>query len=212
MQALDLIERLFAHYGYLVLLFGLPLDAIALPIPPGNTTLTYTGYLSYKGVLALLPALGAAFAGSIMGMTITYWLGYKLGMPLIERYGKWLFLKPEYVEKTRTFYDKYGNRLLLFSYFVPGVRQFIGYFAGIIRVPFRTFAWYAYIGSAVWVAVFVGIGYGFGEQWQLIFGWVERSLKYVSLGLVVLLAAILALKWNKRRLKARLRKLEGEAD
>ncbi|MBB6729941.1 DedA family protein [Cohnella zeiphila] len=212
MQLPDLIERLFAHYGYLVLLVGLPLDAIALPIPPGNTTLAYTGYLSYKGVLSLLPAVAAAWIGSILGMTVTYWLGYKLGAPLIDRYGKWLFLKPAYLEKTRRFYGKYGNRLLLFSFFVPGVRQFIGYFAGIVRVPFRTFAVYSYLGSALWVLAFVGVGYAFGEQWEIVFGWVESSLKYISLGACALLGGILLLKWRQRRLRSRLRRFERESD
>lgn len=202
MQVLELIEKWFSHYGYWVLAVGLPLDAIALPIPPGNTTLTYTGYLIYGGKLDFLPAAAAALTGSILGMTVTYWLGYLFGMPLIERYGKWLFLKPEYVGRTKKFYDKYGNRLLLFSYFVPGFRQFAGYFAGIIRVPFRSFALYASIGSAFWVAFFVGIGYLFGQQWQLAFAWAERSLLYVSLGAAVLLAALIALRWRRRRLKA----------
>ncbi|MBD0382567.1 DedA family protein [Paenibacillus sedimenti] len=202
MKLLSLIEQLFAEYGYLVLLIGLPLDAIALPIPPGNTTLTYTGYLSYKGVLDWLPSMAAAFAGSVLGMTITYWIGYLLGMPLIERYGKWLFLKPAHLEKTRKYYEKYGNNLLLFSYFIPGVRQIIGYFVGIIRVPYRTFALYAYTGSALWVIVFIGIGYYFGDQWHYVFLLVQQWLKYICIGLFVVLAAVLLLKWHKR-LKSR---------
>ncbi|MFD0696473.1 DedA family protein [Paenibacillus sp. GCM10027628] len=197
MKVLDFVEQLFAQYGYLVLLIGLPLDAIALPIPPGNTTLTYSGYLSYKGVLEWIPAMGMAYAGSVLGMTITYWIGCKLGMPLIERYGKWLFLKPAHLEKTKKYYEKYGNRLLLLSYFIPGLRQFIGYFVGMIRVPYRTFALYAYIGAALWVIVFFGIGYIFGEQWQLIFMQVEQSLKYVLIGLCVVLIVFFLLKWRK---------------
>ncbi|MBJ9987147.1 MULTISPECIES: DedA family protein [Paenibacillus] len=198
MDVLGYIERLFGQYGYWVLLLGLPLDAIALPIPPGNTTLTYTGYLSYKGVLDLLPALGAAYLGSIVGLTVTYVLGYKLGQPLIERYGKWLFLKPEHVEKTARVYHKYGNKLLLFSYFIPGVRQFIGYFTGIIRIPYRTFALYAYTGSALWVTVFIGIGYIFGNQWQLVLTWTEHFLKYVVAAVFAILAVYVYLKWRKR--------------
>lgn len=198
MDVLGYIERLFGQYGYWVLLLGLPLDAIALPIPPGNTTLTYTGYLSYKGVLELLPALGAAYLGSIVGLTVTYLLGYKLGQPLIERYGKWLFLKPEHVEKTARVYYKYGNKLLLFSCFIPGVRQFIGYFTGIIRVPYRTFALYAYTGSALWVTVFIGIGYIFGNQWQLVLTWTEHFLKYVVAAVFAILVVYVYFKWRKR--------------
>lgn len=198
MNLLEYIEQLFAQYGYLVLLIGLPLDAIALPIPPGDTTLTYTGYLAYKGILDLFPAAAAAYAGSIVGMTVTYWIGYKLGQPLIERYGKWIFLKPGHLEKTKRTYDKYGNKLLMFSYFIPGIRQFIGYFTGIIRVPFRTFALYAYTGSALWIIVFVGIGYAFGNHWQLVLEWIEQSLRYIFFGLCALFVFLLVLKWRKR--------------
>ena len=60
MNLFELVERLFEQYGYLVLLIGLPLDFIALPIPPGNTTLTYTGFLTYKGVIDMIPAMGSA--------------------------------------------------------------------------------------------------------------------------------------------------------
>ncbi len=198
MKLLEIVEQLFAHYGYLVLIIGLPLDAIALPIPPGNTTLTYTGYLSYKGVLDWLPAMASAYAGAVIGITITYWAGYKLGMPLIERYGKWLFLKPEKVKKTGESYRKYGDKLLLISFFLPGVRQFIGYFSGIIRIPFRTFALYAYTGAGLWVVGFFGIGYVFGAQWQRVLALVERDLKYVLIALCGALLTVLLLKWRKR--------------
>ncbi|XID92608.1 DedA family protein [Paenibacillaceae bacterium WGS1546] len=194
MNVIEMVERLFEQYGYLVLLIGLPLDFIALPIPPGNSTLAYTGYLSYKGILDLLPASGFAFFGAALGFTITYLLGYKLGMPLIERYGKWLFLKPSLVEKTQAYYDKYGNKLLLVCFFVPGVRQFIGYFIGIIRVPYRTIWLYGYAGIAAWTAVFIGVGYIFGERWQAMFALLEHYLKVVAVCLAGALLIWLLLK------------------
>lgn len=194
MKFFGLIEQLFAQYGYWVLLIGLPLDAIALPIPPGNTTMTYTGYLSYKGVLNWFPAMMAAWTGAMLGMTITYWIGYKLGTPLIERYGRLLFLKPQHLEKSKKYYEKYGNKLLLFSFFLPGIRQFIFYFVGIIRVPYRIFALYALAGSALWVTIFFGIGHVFGEQWQLVFVWAEKFLLYVFIGLCGVLGIFLLLK------------------
>jgi membrane protein DedA with SNARE-associated domain len=195
---MEIVERLFVQYGYLVLLIGLPLEIIASPIPPGNSTLAYTGYLSYKHVLSLLPALAAAYFGSVLGITITYWIGNKLGMPLIEKYGKWLFLKPKYFKKTKMAYEKYGNKILLFGFFLPGVRQFNSYFAGIIQVPYRTFALYAYTGSALWVSMFISIGYVFGNQWQLVFTWIEHFFKFILVILCCTIVIFLLLKWFSR--------------
>ncbi|WNQ14331.1 DedA family protein [Paenibacillus aurantius] len=198
MKLLDMLEHMFEQYGYLVLLFGLPLDFIASPIPPGNSTLTYTGYLAYKGVLDGLCAFVLALAGSWLGVTITYLAGYKLGMPLIEKYGRWLSIKPSFVEKTRRYYDKYGDNLLLIAFFLPGVRQFIGYFIGILRIPFKTVLMYAYTGTFLWVTAFFSIGYGFGDRWQQVFLLVERYLKTIFIGLAIILAAFLLAKWIGR--------------
>lgn len=199
MNLLEWIEGMFREYGYFVLLLGLPVDFIALPLPPGQTTLTYSGYLAFKGILDMLPVILTAFAGSCIGITITYLIGHHVGAPLIQRFGKWLFLKPSYIEKTRRIYDKYGNRMLLISFFVPGVRQFFGYFVGIIRIPFRTFALYAYPGALIWVVAFVGIGYIFGDQWQVVIGVVENYLVYIFSLLGVIVFAILYVRWRKWR-------------
>jgi membrane protein DedA with SNARE-associated domain len=198
MNVFEIVEQLFEKFGYLVLLLGLPLDFIALPIPPGNSTLTYTGYLSYKGVLNWFLALIMAYAGSIIGVTITYSIGYKLGVPLIERYGKLLSLNSSSLDKTLKYYDKYGHKLLLIGFFIPGLRQFIGYFIGIVRIPYKAVALYAYAGLALWVIGFFFIGFAFGEQWQRVFLLVENYLKYVFSVLGFILVCSLLIKWFKR--------------
>lgn len=198
MQVFEVVENLFAQYGYLVLLIGLPLDIIVLPIPPGNSTLTYTGYLSHKGILMTLPALSMAFAGACIGFTITYTIGYKIGNPLIERYGKWLMLKPEYLKKTRLYYDRYGDKLLFIGFFIPGLRQFIGYFLGIIRVPFHKLLLYAYPGIALWVSGFFGIGYFFADEWQRVFHLIEKYMVVLGIAVAVGLMILLAGKIRKR--------------
>ncbi|WP_163856238.1 DedA family protein [Paenibacillus elgii] len=198
MNLLQVVQQLFEQYGYFVLLIGLPLDFIALPIPPGNSTLAYTGYLSFKGVLSWLPAFAAALTGAFIGVTVTYWIGHKVGMPLIERYGKWLSLKPAHVEKTRRYYDKYGEKLLLIAFFIPGIRQFLGYFIGIIRVPYRKVVIYAYAGTTLWVASFFAVGYVFGEQWEQMFMLIERNLKVFFIGLGCVAAGFLLFRSFKR--------------
>ncbi|CAG7607555.1 hypothetical protein PAESOLCIP111_00971 [Paenibacillus solanacearum] len=199
MNLIHIVERLFEQYGYLVLFIGLPLDFIVLPIPPGNSTLTYTGYLAYKGVMDTATAFTAALTGAILGVTITYGIGYKLGMPLIDRYGRWLSLKPSLVEKTRRYYDKYGDKLLLVSFFIPGVRQFIGYFIGIIRVPYRKVILYAYTGTCLWVLAFFAIGYAFGEQWHEVFALVEKYVRVLFAAAGCLLLALILFKWRMSR-------------
>jgi membrane protein DedA with SNARE-associated domain len=119
-------------------------------------------------------------------------------MPIIEKYGKWVLLKPKHLKKTKQTYEKYGNKMIFFGFFLPGVRQFNSYFAGIIHIPFRTFALYAYTGAALWVSLFIGIGYIFGNQWQLVFTWIEQFLEFILIILCCTLAFILFLKWRNR--------------
>lgn len=148
------IEQLFEQHGYLVLFIGLLLDYIALPFP-GQTTLIYAGYLSYKDVLHILPSMSLSFLGSAGGLTVTYFVGNKVGMPVVKRFGKWVFLSQRKMAKTKRWFAKYGVALLLMSCFFPGIRQFIGYFSGIVGLPFRTFALYTYTSAFVWVVFFV---------------------------------------------------------
>jgi membrane protein DedA with SNARE-associated domain len=199
MNLIEVVERLFEQFGYFVLLIGLPLDFIALPIPPGNSTLTYTGYLSYRGVLEAFPAIALAITGAIVGVTLTYYLGYKFGMPLFERYGKYVFLKPTIVKRTQYYYEKYGDKLLLIVFLIPGIRQFVGYFIGIIRVPMRNVMIYAYTGTCIWVLLFFGIGYLFGEQWHQVFNLIEKYLTFLCIGFACLLVSFLLQKRFKQK-------------
>ncbi|GGG10129.1 alkaline phosphatase [Paenibacillus albidus] len=168
MEMLKWIQELFASYGYNVLFFGLLLEFVALPFP-GETTMAFAGFLSYTGKLDFPTLVLVAFAGTTIGMTITYFIGLKAGMPFIQRYGKWFLFSPAKLEKTQRWFERYGSILISIGYFVPGVRHFTGYFAGIIALPFRKFALYAYGGALFWVVLFLGIGRVFGPQWMGIF-------------------------------------------
>ncbi|WP_314587305.1 DedA family protein [Paenibacillus terrigena] len=191
------IEQLFHEYGYFVLFFGLLLEFIALPFP-GETTMAFAGYLSYMGRLNWMILIIVAFFGTTIGMTITYFIGHAVGMPFIRKYGKWFFLSTGKVEKTEKWFGKYGNGLIFIGYFIPGVRHFTGYFAGIIRLPFRKFAIYAYTGALFWVIVFIWLGKFFGPQWNRIFKLVEHNALYVAIGVIVILVAVVLIKYRKR--------------
>ncbi|MDO7908237.1 DedA family protein [Paenibacillus sp. JX-17] len=196
MELLKWMEQLFYNYGYGVLFFGLLLEFIALPFP-GETTMAYAGYLSYKGSLEFMQLIGVAFLGTTIGMTITYFIGKKAGLPFIERFGKWVFLNPSKLEKTQLWFRKYGYGLIFIGYFIPGVRHFTGYFAGIIALPFRKFMLYAYSGALLWVILFISIGKVFGPQWSAVFQLVEHFSVRAAAVLGILIVLILLYKYRK---------------
>ncbi|PQP83465.1 DedA family protein [Paenibacillus sp. PCH8] len=196
MELLEKVQHLFGSYGYSVLFFGLLLEFIALPFP-GETTMAYGGYLSYTGKLNFSVLLILAFLGTTIGMTITYFIGAKAGLPFIMRYGKWFLLKQDKLDKTQKWFAKYGNGLIFIGYFIPGVRHFTGYFAGIAAVPFRKFALYAYSGALFWVVLFLGIGKIFGPQWNAVFHLAHQYAAYIVAGIGLLLIAAVLYRYRK---------------
>ncbi|QWU16859.1 membrane protein DedA, SNARE-associated domain [Paenibacillus sophorae] len=202
MEMLNWIQELFGKYGYNVLFFGLLLEFIALPFP-GETTMAFAGYLSYTGRLDFMILIIVAFFGTTIGMTITYFIGLKAGMPFIQRYGRWFLFSPAKLEKTQLWFERYGSGLITIGYFIPGVRHFTGYFSGIIALPFRKFALYAYGGALFWVILFLGIGRLFGPQWTAVFHLFEAYAPWIVLAAVLLAAMILVYRFRfSRRPKA----------
>ena len=196
MEMLKWIQELFASYGYSVLFLGLLLEFVALPFP-GETTMAFAGFLSYTGRLDFPTLIVVAFAGTTVGMTITYFIGLKAGLPFIQRYGKWFLFSPAKLEKTQRWFERYGSVLISMGYFVPGVRHFTGYFAGIIALPFRKFALYAYSGALFWVLLFLGIGKIFGPQWMGIFHLFETYAPWIILGVAAIAALILIYRYRR---------------
>ncbi|OAB42612.1 DedA family protein [Paenibacillus antarcticus] len=197
MEVLRWIQLLFEEYGYLVLFVGLLLEFIALPFP-GETTMAYAGYLSYLGSLDFGWLLIMAFLGTTIGMTITYFIGLRAGLPFVNRFGKWIFLSPRKLEKTRKWFSKYGHNLILIGYFIPGVRHFTGYFSGLNALPFRKFALYAYSGALFWVILFLSVGRIFGPQWQVAFHLAEMYSLWIVGGIFIIALIYISYRFRKK--------------
>lgn len=180
-EKLESIAEWFHLYGYLVLFVGLLLEYIALPFP-GELTLSYAGLLVQEGSLNLYVCAGAAFLGTALGQTLSYVLGRKLGYPFLEKFGSKVGLGPDKLAKTRKGYEKYGNKLLLVSCFIPGVRHLTGYLSGVLGARFRSFALYAYIGIAFWVMFFLVLGRTLGPYLE---HWMHEAGVYFAKGLIV---------------------------
>jgi membrane protein DedA with SNARE-associated domain len=187
------------QYGYLAIFLLLVFGIVGLPVPD-ETLLTFTGYLIFKGHLSLPLAFATAFAGSASGMTISYTLGRTFGLALVHRYGKYVRITEAHILKAHAWFERVGHWGLTFGYFIPGVRHFTAYAAGMSEVSPRHFALYAYSGGLVWVSTFIGLGYFLGEGWKAVQKNVEGYLLVGYIAAAVAIAAWLVWrKWGRRR-------------
>lgn len=160
--------------------------------------MAFAGFLSYTGRLDFITLILVAFAGTTAGMTLTYFVGLKAGMPFIQRYGKWLlFSLPSWIKR------KNGSRNTAVSLFPSDIlfQAFVTllyYFAGIVALPFRKFALYAYSGALFWVVLFLGIGRVFGPQWMGIFHLFELYALWIISGGVAIAALVILYRYRKR--------------
>jgi membrane protein DedA with SNARE-associated domain len=188
-----------SQYGYLAIFLLLVTGIVGLPIPD-ETLLAFTGYMVFKGRLSLAPAFAAALAGSFCGITFSYTLGRKFGLPLVHRYGKYLRIREEHLVKAHAWFARVGHWALTFGYFVAGVRHLTAYAAGMSDVAPGQFALFAYSGGIVWVSTFIGLGYFLGDRWEFVLKIVEHYLLHASLAAALLIAAGLAWRmWGRRK-------------
>ncbi|MDP4145299.1 MAG: VTT domain-containing protein [Bacillota bacterium] len=178
---------LLAHYGYVVLFIALLLELIAFPTP-GELLMAYCGFLVFQGKLNWFLSILIASMGVSSGVTLSYFIGYKLGFPFFEKYGRRIHLGPDKLDTASKWFDKYGNKLLIVTYFIPGVRHVTGYFSGITRISFKRFAFNAYLGAIIWTATFISLGKALGTHWDTL----HKSVsKYLIIGGIIITAIML---------------------
>jgi membrane protein DedA with SNARE-associated domain len=189
------------QYGYLAIFSLLVFGIVGLPVPD-ETLLTFTGYLVFKGHLSPLLAFLAAFGGSACGITLSYTLGRTFGLQLIHRYGRYVRITEDHINKAHAWFARVGHWGLTFGYFIPGVRHFTAYAAGMSAVEAPQFALFAYSGAALWAASFISLGYFLGERWQVVQKNVDQYLKGVAVALLILAVGYMVWrKWIRARYK-----------
>jgi membrane protein DedA with SNARE-associated domain len=183
-----------SQYGYLAIFLLLVFGIVGLPIPD-ETLLAFTGYMVFKGHLSLAPAFAASLGGSLCGITFSYSLGRKFGLPLIHRYGKYLRIREEHLVKAHAWFARVGHWSLTLGYFVAGVRHLTAFSAGMSRVEYPQFALFAYSGGILWVSTFIGVGYFLGDRWESVQQNISHYILDAALLAVLLLAVFLV--WRK---------------
>lgn len=192
------ITELLNHYGYIVLFFSLMIELIAFPVP-GETLMTYCGFLVFQGKLNLVIGILASTFGVICGITISYFIGRILGNTFLKRYGSYIHLGPKQLEKTSKWFEKYGNGLLIVAFFIPGVRHVTGYFSGITKISYKRFALNAYIGALIWTGTFIFLGNTLGWQWNKLNGTIRKYS--IILGIILIIALIFIYLYKNYKLR-----------
>ncbi|MGD8189758.1 DedA family protein [Brevibacillus ginsengisoli] len=177
------------QYGYISLYVLFFLGIIGAPMPE-ETLLVFSGFLVFRGKLLYFPTVLTCYLGSISAMTAAYWIGRLLGYPFIEKYGKRLGLGYTLYKRTEEWFNRVGKWALPMGYFIPGVRQYTAYFAGITKLPFPTFMLYTYTGGLFWSVLFVTIGWQLGESWPTLFALISRNLAIFFGGLLLLIVGL----------------------
>ena len=188
------------QYGYVAIFLLLVSGIVGLPVPD-ETLLTFTGYLVFKGHLSLPLAFASALAGSMCGITLSYWLGRTFGVALIHRYGRYLRITEERLQKAHAWFERVGHWGLTFGYYIPGVRHFTAYAAGMSEVQPHMFAVFAYSGACIWVATFIGLGYFLGERWKAVEQNIEGYMVGFSVAGGVLVIVYLLWRYYRARRK-----------
>jgi membrane protein DedA with SNARE-associated domain len=178
-----------SHYGYAGLFALLVLGIVGLPIPD-ETLLVFSGYLISTGRLHALPALLAGLAGSMCGISLSYSIGRSLGRSMVVRYGRFLHITEERLNRVHRWFERVGEWLLTIGYFIPGVRHFTALVAGTSGLQYRRFALFAYPGAALWVSTFLSVGYFVGENWRSAMQLVHRYTLAFAAALFIGAAAV----------------------
>ena len=208
-EALDYILHLDAHLATLVAQFGTWTYAILFliifaetglvvtPFLPGDSLLFATGALAAVTDLNVFILFVLLTIAAILGDAVNYWVGKNVGMRLFD--GRIKYLKPEYLDRTHAFYEKYGGKTIVIARFVPIVRTFAPFVAGMGSMSYAKFATYNIAGGVLWIGSLLFAGYLFGN-----IPIVKDNFGLVIIGIIILsiLPAVVELVKGRREVRA----------
>jgi len=202
----DLVLHLDRHLGSVMESLGLwsyllffaiifaETGLVVTPFLPGDSLVFALGTLAAAGSLNVGLVFVALAAAAILGDSANYAVGKYFGSILLKKEGAW-FLKKEHIDRTHRFYEKYGPKTIVLARFVPIVRTFAPFVAGVGRMSYARFATYNVAGGLLWITLFVFGGYFFGNIPA-----VKKNFGFVILVIIILsiLPAVIEV-WKERR-------------
>jgi len=198
------IITVISSLGYAGVGVLMAIQTIAIPMP-SEVIIPFAGSLVAAGRFSLLGIALVGSLGNTLGASIAYYIGYKGGRPLVEKYGRAVLISQHDLEMADRFFAKHGTKAAFFGMLLPVVRSFISFPAGISRVKFWKFAAYVFLGAFLWSVVLGYIGEKLGENWITL----REKFKGFDVAVVALIA-LAAAWWIWRHLKSRNKPLMSE--
>lgn len=193
----ELIILGMSSLGYAGLFFLMALESMIAPIP-SEIVMPFAGFLVNSGRFTLLGVALVSGLGSVFGSLLSYWIGIFGGRKFILKYGKYLLLDESHLEWTERFFDKYGQKTIFISRFVPVVRHLISIPAGMGKMGLRKFLIYTFAGAVIWNTFLAWLGIKLGEKWSVIHDY-SQQLDYIVIVLIIIAFAYFAYMHVKKR-------------
>lgn len=191
---------LISNYGYLGMFLGMVLEAVIIVIP-SEAILATGGILAGKGIFSFWGAFLIGLLGSVFCAIVIYFMGYFGGPPFIKKYGKYFFMKEEDLEKSDSWFNKYGLIAALIGRNFPIIRTLISLPIGIMRLSFFKFVIYTTIGSIPWTFVFVYVGYTLGNNWVKISDYIGNLKTPIKILLALIIISYFYKKIKDKKCK-----------
>jgi membrane protein DedA with SNARE-associated domain len=157
------VAPILDRWGYLAVAGVIGVESFGVPAP-GQTIMVAAAIYSSWGRLDIFAVAAISFIAAVLGDNVGYWIGVRGGRRVVHRYGKYIFITPERLERAEKFFARRGNRIVVVARFIDGLRQLNGVIAGITAMPWRTFLIYNAIGAALWVGWWCTIAYLLGTH------------------------------------------------
>jgi membrane-associated protein len=178
---LSMIIQYFGLWTYLILFFTIFIETglVVTPFLPGDSLLFAAGAFAAKGEFNVVLLYVLMAAAAIAGDTVNYWIGHKIG-PRVFTEDTRLF-KREYLDRTHAFYEKYGGKTIFLARFIPIIRTFAPFVAGVGHMSYGYFITYNFLGGLVWTAICTFGGFFFGNL-----PFVQKNFSVVIIAIIVI--------------------------
>jgi membrane-associated protein len=205
----EYLAEIIANYGtwtyaLLFLVIFMETGFVVTPFLPGDSLLFAAG--SFAAITVLNPWVLVILlcTAAILGDTVNYWIGHFIGPKAFS--GNVRFLKKEYLDKTHAFYEKHGGKTIILARFVPIVRTFAPFVAGVGAMTYSKFILYNVIGGILWVNLFVWLGHFFGNL-----PFIKRHFEVVILAIIFISVLPMIFEFLKSKWEARKEKVQAKA-